>query len=243
MAFNNWHDFFLSRVDNKAENKNTTVFLAAWAQANANDAKLALLTNDASTAILVIDATNKVVIVHSVWNFGGTILHPANHLGALIGNGCIASTVIVDKASFLQHVNTTTPPFHSIIACLDKAEIEAIPHPIRQAVQNFHTIASFLPAPWLLTAVSGANTSDPALLILAASEAAANFDQLEHANDTEYLSNSEEQLKDFALWAWCAMAGRIPRLIYLVDLNNDALRNYGDQRHHSIFPHNKAQGI
>jgi hypothetical protein len=130
MALNNWHDFFLSRVDNKAGNKTTTVFLAAWAQANANNAKLALLTNNASTAILAIDATNKVVIVHSVRNFGGTILHPANRLGALIGNGCIASTVIVDKASFLQHVNTTTPLFHSIIACLEKAKINTIPHPI-----------------------------------------------------------------------------------------------------------------
>ena len=174
--------------------------------------------------------------------FGGTILHPANHLGALIGNRRIASTVIVGEASFLQHVNTATPPFHSIIACLDKAEIKAIPHSIRQAVHNFHTIASFLPAPWLLAAVSGANTSDPALLIFAASEAAANFDLLEHSNDAEYLSNSEEQLIDFALWACCAMVGRIPCLIYLVDPNNDALRNYGNQRHHSIFPHNKAQG-
>ena len=110
MVLNTWHDFFVARAENEAGNKNTVVFTAAWAQANPNDAKIALLTNDASTAFLAVDATNNVVIVHSVRNFGGTILHPAHRFGALIGNGRLASPIIVDEASFLRHVNIATPP-------------------------------------------------------------------------------------------------------------------------------------
>ena len=242
MVLNTWHDFFVARAENEAGNKNTAVFTAAWAQANPNDAKIALLTNDASTAFLAVDATNNVVIVHSVRNFGGTILHPAHRFGALIGNGRLASPIIVDEASFLRHVNIATPPFHQITNCLTRAEIEGLRRPNQRAAHTFHGCASFLPAPWLLQGISGANTSEPTSLILAAAEAAENFD-IEHNGDPNYLADSEEQLEDFVLWAWGAMAGKIPRLVYSVDPNDENLRIYCENRHTTTFQRNLDQGV
>jgi hypothetical protein len=194
MAFNNWHDFFVACAKNKVGNKNTAVFSAAWALANTTDAKIALLTNNASTAFFAFEATNNILIVHNVRNFLGTILHPAHCFRALIGNGRFASPVIVNKASFLCHVHTAAPPCHQIIACLTRAEIDRLHHPAnQQAANTFHGIALFFPAPWHLEAVSSANTSDPASLILATSEAAANFD-IEPNGNPDYLANLEKQL-------------------------------------------------
>jgi hypothetical protein len=76
------------------------------------------------------------------------------------------------------------PPCASIIACLDKAEIEVLAHPAKNAALAFHDIVFFLSAPWLLKAVSNTNTNDPALIILAASEIAEKFDN-KHENDNE----------------------------------------------------------
>jgi hypothetical protein len=117
--------------------------------------------------------------------------------------------VIVDEASLLSHVNVITPTYKTIIACLNKAEIEALPCPNQSAACNFHGCASFLPAPCLLEAVLEANTPNPALLILAASKAAAEFNH-NFNNDPDYITGAKNQLKEFALWAWCTLAGRIP---------------------------------
>jgi hypothetical protein len=65
----------------------------------------------------------------------------------------------------------------------------------------------FLPAPWLLKAVSNTNTNDPALIILAASKIAAEFDN-KHKKDNEYVTSAEDQLKEFVKWAWGVQAGK-----------------------------------
>jgi hypothetical protein len=209
MAANSWRDYFISCIGNEEENKNAAVYLAAWAQGTANNAKLTLLNNDASMTIFAVNANNKIVVVHSFRNIGGSILQPANSYGALIGNGCIALAIIVDKASLLSHVNVATPTYKTIIACLDKAKIKALPCPTQSAACNFHSCTSFLSAPWLLEVVLDANTSDPALFILAASKATAEFDH-NFNHDPDYVTGAEDQLKEFALWEWCALGGKIP---------------------------------
>jgi hypothetical protein len=80
--------------------------------------------------------------------------------------------------------------------------------------------------------VSNANTSDPALLILTPSKAIAEFDH-NFNNDPDYVTGTEDQLKEFALWAQCALAGKIAQLIYSGKPNNKALRIYSKQRHYS----------
>jgi hypothetical protein len=150
MVFNNWHEFFLSCMGNED--------LMAWAQETAIDMKLFMLTNDASTAILAVDTNNNIIIVHSFTNFSGSVLYPANRFGALIRNGRNASPVIVNKASLFRAANVATPCIHNILGCTDKAEFEAIQCPAQCAPKNYRGSTSFLPAPWLLKAVSGVNT-------------------------------------------------------------------------------------
>jgi hypothetical protein len=131
-----------------------------------------------------------------------------------------------------------TPTYVSIIACIDKAEIEALalPPPIATAPSNFQCSASFLPAPWLLEAILNANSSDPAMLILAASDAAAELDN-EFKTDGKYKTEGEEQLKNFAKWAWAAQAERITRTTYTVEPGNNDLLDYHLQRHNfNIIP-------
>jgi hypothetical protein len=132
------------------------------------------------------------------------------------------------------------PRYESIIPCLSKAEIEALPHPNQRAAHTFHSLASFLPAPWLYKAILEANAHDPATFILAASKAAANFDH-QFENDPEYITSAEEQLESFTQWAWGAVAGRIPRFIYTVEPNNKRLRLYGKQCHYSTIQ--SIQGV
>ena len=76
----------------------------------------------------------------------------------------------------------------------------------------------------------GAHTSDPALLVIAAAEAAADFD-FQHQGNPEYITPADDHLEEFALWAWAVSAGKITRLIYSVDPNDEALLYYSEQRH------------
>ena len=185
MATNTWNDFFTTHLENKAGNKITVAYSTAWDHQVSNEAKLAFLNNDASIVVLAVDTNNKIIIIHSFRNLGGTIINPANTYGALIGNGRIASAVVINTASLLQHINITTPGYNAIIGCADKATIEALNRPAQHTrTVDLNGCASFLPAPWLLEAISGANTSDPALLILAAANAATVFNE-NHENDND----------------------------------------------------------
>jgi hypothetical protein len=223
MVYTSWHELFSSHIGNDEGNKNTAVYSTAWSQATRNEAKLTMLANDPNTAIFAVNVDHKIITLHSFHNFGGSVLSPANKFGA-------GSPVIVDKTSLTKTLNMATPPYHTIIACLNKQEFEAVQRPAQRATNNFSSTASFLPAPWLLKAVLGAHTSDPALLVIASAEAAAAFD-LEHQGDPKYITSADDHLETFALWAWAVSAGKITRLIYSVDPNDEAQLYYSEQRH------------
>jgi hypothetical protein len=238
MPHQTWADYFTSRTTNKASNKDTTVFTQAWAQVAPSATKLTTIANDVSIAVLALDANNKVMILHSFKNLGGTLLNPTNKFTCLIGTGQVTSAVIVDKTTLLATCNMTMPTYVSIIACIDKAEIKALAliPPIAAAPSNFQCSASFLPAPWLLKAILNSNSSNPTMLILAASDAAAEFDN-EFETDDEYETEGEEQLKNFTKWAWAAQAVRITRTNYTVEPGNNDLLDYHLQCHNfNIVP-------
>ncbi len=74
------------------------------------------------------------------------------------------------------------------------------------------------------------------MLILAASDAAAEFGN-EFKTDDKYETEGEEQLKNFAKWAWAAQAGRITRTTYTVEPGNNDLLDYHLQCHNfNIIP-------
>jgi hypothetical protein len=112
MASQNWHTHFVNRPGNERGNKDTAVYSTVWAQAMTNNAKLKLLTNDTSTAVLTVDANNKIIFVHSFKNLGGTILEPINRFTGFIGNGRVASAILINDSSLLAHVNIMAPLMH-----------------------------------------------------------------------------------------------------------------------------------
>ena len=191
MASQNWHTYLVNCPNNKTGNKDTSVYSSVLLQATTNNDKLVLLTNDRSTAVLAMDTNNKIVILHSLKNFGGMILEPTNRFAGLIGNGRVAAAMVINNSSLLAHVNIAMLLYSTIVACLDKAEIKGLAHPVANAARNLHDITSFLPAPWLLEAIVGANTNDPSLIILMASEFAAEFNN-KHKNDVEYITGTED---------------------------------------------------
>jgi hypothetical protein len=78
------------------------------------------------------------------------------------------------------------------------------------------------------------DTNDPALIILAASKVAAEFDN-KQKNDNQYITSAEDQLEDFVKWAWGVQARKIPRLNYLVEPGNKALLFYYQERHQTLI--------
>jgi hypothetical protein len=149
MQFLKWQAFLNSNPLNKAGNKNSAVFTTAWSVLTTNNAKLATISNDDTLAMVAIDKDNKVAVMHSFKNLRGTLLHPTNKFACLIGSGCVASVVIVDKASLLLPLDITAPTYAAIISCLDEQEISAIAHPAQanNDPNNFCCSASFLLAP------------------------------------------------------------------------------------------------
>ena len=129
MAANNWHKYFTNRLENDGGNRNNAIYLTAWSQQRTNDKKLALLTNDTSMAVFAVDTNNKIIIIHSFWNLSESILNSTKIYGTLIGNGHVASMMIINTTSLLQNVNMAAPTYKSIIACADKAAIEGLNRP------------------------------------------------------------------------------------------------------------------
>ena len=87
MPSNNWTDYFISRHDNADADKNTTVYVEAWAQDKSHKEKLALLTNDANAIIFASDINHNIISLHSFVKFGGKLLCPTAKTGCLVGNG------------------------------------------------------------------------------------------------------------------------------------------------------------
>jgi hypothetical protein len=167
------------------------------------------ITNDASIAVLAVDANNKIMIMHSFKNLGGALTNPVNKYACLIGSGRNTVAVIVDTASFLALPEVSTPMYKMIISCMTKEEIAGL---VTKAAgpTNFQTTTSYLPAPWLLEAVLETKSNDPATLILAVSDAAAEFNQ-EYKNNAEYITEAEEVFSHFTKWMWAVQANRIPK--------------------------------
>jgi hypothetical protein len=183
-----------------------------------NNAKLATISNDDTLAVVAVNRDNKVVVMHSFKNLGGTLLHPTNKFACLIGSGCIASVVIVDKASFLLLLDITAPTYAAIISCLDEQEIRAIAHPAQanNDPNNFRCSASFLLAPWVLEANLKTKSNNPDTLLLATNNAANNFDHA-HKNNPDFITDAEEQHTQITKWLWAVQAGLIPCTNYSVE--------------------------
>jgi hypothetical protein len=203
MQFPKWQASLNSCPLNEAGNKISAVFTTAWSALMANNVKLATISNDNTLAIIAINANNKVVVMHSFKNLGGTLLNPTNKFACLIGSGHVAFAIIVDKTSLLLPLNITTHTYVTIISCLNEQEIGAIAHPAQtnNNPNNLCCSASFLLALWVLGAILEADSNNPATLLLATNDAANKFDH-SHKNNTDYITDAEEQHVQITKWLW-----------------------------------------
>jgi hypothetical protein len=93
------------------------------------------------------------------------------------------------------------PTYIAIICYLNVQEISALVPPVRvnNDPNNFRCSASFLLAPWVLKAILGADSNNPATLLLATNDGANKFDHL-HKTDTNYIADVEEQHAQVTKW-------------------------------------------
>jgi hypothetical protein len=140
-------------------------------------------------------------------------------------------TIIINDTLLLTHSNFAMPLYKSIVACLDKTGIEALAQPATNAALTYHSIASLLPAPWLLNTVSDTNSNNPVLIILVTSEAATEFNH-KYKTNAECITSAEDQLEDFVNGAKGVLAGRVPLLNYFAETGNKTLLYHHQQRHY-----------
>lgn len=232
----NWTAFFDSRHDNTAGNKNTTVYTEAWAQDKDYAVKVSFLTNDANTAILAANANDTILFLHSFKNIGGTPIQPANKFVCFLGSNENASVVIIDTQSTTANANLRTPTHTAILDCADAAAIAALPVPPNNAPITYPGCATFLPAPWLVTAVLAAGTNKPFDLIIAAKTAAQAFDDI-NGDDPLFLTSARDHLEDFVLWAWGVAKNKVPKVSYAFDPDDEDVTRYKTSRiHQCILP-------
>ena len=232
----NWTAFFNSRHDNVIGNKNTTAYTEAWAQDKNHDVKMSLLNNDANTVVLAANSNDTILFLHSFKNIGGTPLLPTNKYVCFLGANDNASAVIINPQTITADVNLRTPTHTDILACANIAELAALANPANNAAITYPGCATFLPAPWLVDAILAAGTNKPLDTIIAAKAAATNFDTA-HAADPTYVTSARDHLEDFVLWAWGVAKGRVARVGYTFDPDDEDLARYKATRiHQCILP-------
>ena len=102
--------------------------------------------------------------------------------------------------------------------------------------------ASFLPAPWLVDVIMGANTSDPTTLIPMVNSAAIEYDEI-HENDRSYVTNASNQADDFILWAWGIKENRVTSAKLTIDPNDPDVERFHLDRHWSCISQTQWNNI
>ena len=81
----------------------------------AND-RLKSLT-EGNTIFLMADANKKILTGHGPTNFGGQRTRPENKVGALIGLGAMAQSIILNENLALSAYKLVTPKSDDLFAC------------------------------------------------------------------------------------------------------------------------------
>jgi hypothetical protein len=158
--------FFDASHDNDLGNYNSSVFSTAWSQQTTPIKKSAFITNDSNIVILPANANKTVAILHSFKNIGGTPVRPMNKYACFMGASVNATVVAINMASITGDLNIRSPSIKSILACNSVAEIAALPVPPNNATIRSQKCTSFLPAPWLLSAILSSGLNNPLDLIV-----------------------------------------------------------------------------
>ena len=167
MVASNCFTFFANWLDNKAGNYNSSAFTNAWSQLTVPVKKKSFIANDANLVVLAANANRTVTLLHSFSNIGGSVMRPNDKHVCFIGTNKKAIAVNIDLDSIASVLSTVSPAIRNIVYCETAAEIASIPVPALNVQANFHGCPSFLPAPWLVSAILSTSSNHPLELIVA----------------------------------------------------------------------------
>ena len=204
----NWGDFFSTLATNDDANNNLVEFSLALISSESRNTRIKNITEE-NSVILTAGQNGKFQLLHSLIDLGGTRSRRENKVIALIGMGPRAAPVLLDIDSALADCNITTPTLEEIKSCNSVAEFKALEVPEQGPNPTFEGSGSFIPGPFLLTAIIQADSLDPAVLIPLALDAGERFDN-EHAEDEGYSEGSAtDHVVDFILFGIGVMQGTI----------------------------------
>jgi hypothetical protein len=112
------------------------------------------------------------------------------------------------QQSLLNPCNLVTPTIDDLRECSNKDKVNAINNPPANGAVTYPGSASFFAAPWLVSTIMDAGTSDYFKLIPAINAAAIKF-YAKNKNDAEYTTSASNHKGDFILWAWGAGTGQV----------------------------------
>ncbi len=164
-----WNALFnLLTMVNKSGNRNITSFTGAIDFKANPDVNMARL-NQACNFLLMANSKREVTILHNPYNFSGTLLHPTDKVGCLVGKGPSALPCIVNHQAALCSIQVTVPPAWDIANCLTVDNFAALltPPATCHSITNLKSLSSFSPAPFLCNAILAADLASPLALILA----------------------------------------------------------------------------
>ncbi len=124
VVFNNtWKDYLQTHESNDDANKNLDQYNAAVDPNLTADTLVKEIANNINGVFLYTEGQG-INILHSVKNFGGTRSGPVHKLGALVGLGPQAQSVLIDLQNISLKIDTKTPSLVNLMGCTSKAEIE-----------------------------------------------------------------------------------------------------------------------
>ena len=243
MLYKDWKTFFAARADNEQGNKNTAVYTEAWSPETNDEARFQTLISGPDNVLLATNNDNKIHALHSFKVMGGSFLRPnSTKLMCLLGTGANATALIVDKQSLLIRNNLITPTIDELEECFDEDDVNAVPMPTEPGEVTYPGSASFLPAPWLVDVIMGANTSDPTTLIPMVNSAAIEYDEI-HENDRSYVTNASNQADYYILWAWGIKENRVTSAKLTIDPNDPDVERFYLDRHRSCISQTQWNNI
>jgi hypothetical protein len=118
--------------------------------------------------------------------------------------------------SITSHIGINSPDSNALLSANLAAEIGVLPIPAINAPTSFQGCSTFLPAPWLVSAILSAGTNKPLNLIVMGKEVANLFNQL-HSGDQLYTTPAMDHQKVYAEWAWGVHQAKIPPMRFSLD--------------------------
>ena len=175
----------------------------------------------------MVTSTRVITVLHNPHNSGGTLLHPTNKGGCLVGTGPVSIPNIVDHGAALHSIQEFVPTIDDINSCLTVDDLSALPTPDNVAgVINLEALRSFFPAPFLRNAILTTYSLSPCTLILAGRAAREEF--VNTHNEDEDFDKEDVNAHDklFSLWCLGVHQGKVAETRFSIAPDDGELNDW-----------------